>query len=114
MILRPKNGSFLGSLANLAPEALPVASALRQSAHVYKGRPVDVWATAVTFYELVAGRPPFRGSSLTRLFDAIRKGIALDERNFFDPLRPKKDDFWAKNMDDFEAKQWMIFGQKHG
>ena len=72
-----------GSLTNLAPEALPLASALRQSAQLYKARPVDVWATAVTFYECVVGRPPFRGSSLKRLFDAIKRGIALEERNFF-------------------------------
>ena len=50
-----------GSLTNLVPEALPHASALRQSAQLYKARPVDVWATAVTFYECVVGRPPFRG-----------------------------------------------------
>ena len=75
-----------GSLTNLAPEALPFPPALRQSAQMYKGRPVDVWAVAITFYELVVGLPPFRGSTLPRLFEAIKRGIALQERNFFDPL----------------------------
>ena len=77
---------FVGSLTNLAPEALPSVPGERQSAQIYQGRPVDVWAAAITFYEVVAGVPPFRGSSFAKLLQAIQQGIDLEERNFFDPL----------------------------
>ena len=40
----------------------------------YLGRSVDVWAAGVTLFEMLAGLPPFRGSTLPKVFATIAAG----------------------------------------
>ena len=72
------HANFSGTLTNLAPEALPRVNmdGSPGSPQPYLGRPVDIWAAGVTPFEMLAGLPPFRGSTLTKLFAAIEAGLS--------------------------------------
>lgn len=78
------HSDVVGSITNLAPEALPTRAGHSESAHVFQGRPVDVWAAAVSLYELAAGVPPFRAPTMMQMFHSIRQG--REREDLFKPL----------------------------
>ena len=74
----------VGSLTNLAPEALPALPDMQTCPSGYKGRPVDVWACGVTIFEAAVGFPPFRGRNLRSLFSSIKQGVGCP--GFYDMM----------------------------
>ena len=71
-------GSMIGTAEYMAPEML-VPSAFKEA---YNQR-ADQYSLAVTVYEMLAGRPPFRGDSMAEvaILLATKKATALQERN---------------------------------
>jgi len=76
-------GSMIGTAEYMAPEML-VPSAFKEA---YNQR-ADQYSLAVTVYEMLAGRPPFRGRSIAEVavLLATKKARVLHERN---PAIPK-------------------------
>ena len=62
-----RTGLVLGTLAYMSPE---------QAAGGTVDQRTDLWALGVVLYEMLAGRPPFAGSSIEQLFRAVRSGEA--------------------------------------
>jgi molecular chaperone DnaK len=71
-------GSMIGTAEYMAPEML-VPSRFKEA---YNQR-ADQYSLAVTVYEMLAGRPPFRGGSQAEvaILLATKKATALQERN---------------------------------
>jgi serine/threonine-protein kinase len=66
-----RTGLVLGTLAYMSPE---------QAAGGTVDQRTDLWALGVVLYEMLAGRPPFAGSSIEQLFRAVRSGEAPSVR----------------------------------
>ncbi len=71
-------GSMIGTAEYMAPEML-VPSGFKEA---YNQR-ADQYSLAVTVYEMLAGRPPFRGESMAEvaILLATKNATALQERN---------------------------------
>ena len=61
-----QEGTVIGTLAYMSPEQLACASRVSASA--------DVWAMAVTSYEMLTGQPPFSAGSLPELLLKLHAG----------------------------------------
>ena len=61
---RERKGECAGTLAYMAPEQL------RGESHQLDGR-ADIWAVGVILYEMLTGRPPFRGRDRQELTEEI-------------------------------------------
>jgi serine/threonine protein kinase len=60
-----RTGLVLGTLSYMSPE---------QAMGGLVDHRTDLWALGVVFYEMLAGRPPFSGTSIEQLFRAVRSG----------------------------------------
>ena len=67
----------VGSITNLAPEALPSRAGESASSNPFRGQPVDVWAAGATLCELGTGLAPFRAPTFPAMFAKIRQGREL-------------------------------------
>ena len=67
----------VGSITNLAPEALPSRAGESASSNRFRGQPVDVWAAGACLYELGTGLAPFRAPTFPAMFAKIRQGREL-------------------------------------
>src|SRR5204863_242738 len=63
-----RSGELLGTPSSMAPEQL-------LAEHDDTGPAADVWALGVLLWEMVAGAPPFAGSTIQELLESQRAGL---------------------------------------
>jgi serine/threonine-protein kinase len=68
-----KTGTVMGSPLYMSPEQMASAK--------YVDARTDVWSLGVTLFELVSGRTPFRGESMTELIASVLQGEPLSVRD---------------------------------
>jgi eukaryotic-like serine/threonine-protein kinase len=76
-----QTGDILGSPSYMAPEQ--AAGAIDKV-----GPPTDVYALGVILYELLTGRPPFKGATLMETFEQVREHDPVPPR-FLQPKTPR-------------------------
>ncbi|MFN8091830.1 MAG: TonB family protein [Vicinamibacteria bacterium] len=82
-------GQILGSPTYMAPEQI--------AGQAITGR-VDVYALAVVAYELLTGRPPFAGKTITQVIYHVMHGQAAPPRRLNAALPGRYDDVFARAL----------------
>ena len=82
-------GQILGSPTYMAPEQI--------AGQAITGR-VDVYALAVVAYELLTGRPPFAGKTITQVIYHVMHGQAAPPRRLNATLPGRYDDVFARAL----------------
>jgi TonB family protein len=94
-------GQILGSPTYMAPEQIAGQPAT--------GR-VDVYALAVVAYEMLTGRPPFAGKTITQVIYHVMHGQAAPPRRLNAALPGRYDDVFARALQKDPAQRYETAG----
>jgi serine/threonine-protein kinase len=94
-------GQVLGSPTYMAPEQI--------AGQAVTGR-ADVYALAVVAYELLTGRPPFAGRTITQVIYHVMHGQAAPPRRLNASLPGRYDDVFAKALQKDPALRYETAG----
>lgn len=78
--MKTRSNSFVGTAEYISPEALSPESKL-----IYKVS--DYWAFGCIIYQMIVGKPPFKGSTQHLTFEKVQKGKVRYAKNFPDSAR---------------------------
>ena len=70
-MLEAVSGDLVGTLRYMSPE--------QARGHAVDKR-TDIWAFGCVFYEMLSGRSPFRGDTISDMFAAIDNTVVADTR----------------------------------
>jgi serine/threonine protein kinase len=87
---RTQAGVVLGTVAYMAPEQLADARAVDARA--------DLWAVGIVLYELIAGRRPYRGTTIEDLLRALVAGEPDPIRSAYPQAPPDLEAFFARAL----------------
>jgi eukaryotic-like serine/threonine-protein kinase len=87
---RTAAGAMLGTVTYMAPEQLTDSSTVDARA--------DLWAVGVIFYEMLAGRLPFPGTTLAEIVTALASRTPDPIRNYLPNATPSLEQFFARAL----------------
>ncbi len=87
---RTAAGAMLGTVTYMAPEQLTDSSTVDARA--------DLWAVGVIFYEMLAGRMPFPGTTLAEIVTALASRTPDPIRNYMPSATPALEQFFARAL----------------